>query len=56
MNLKFYFDSLLEKPIEIIGQSSTGFAITENGVPGSSDAYVIMDTAIRALHPYFITT
>ncbi len=46
MNLKFYFDSLLEKPIEIIGQSSTGFAITENGSPGSSGAYVTMNTAI----------
>ena len=47
MNLKFYAESLLEKSIEIIGKSSTGFAITENGVPGTPGAYVTIDTGIE---------
>ena len=47
MNLKFYAESRLENSIEIIGKSSTGFAITQNGVPGSPGAYVIIDTGIE---------
>jgi hypothetical protein len=47
MNLKFYAESLLEKSIEIIGKSSTGFAITQDGVPGSPGAYVTVDTEIE---------
>jgi hypothetical protein len=53
MNLKFYADSGLEKSIEIIGQASTGFSITESGVPGFSGAYVSIDTAISDIPTVF---
>jgi hypothetical protein len=47
MNLNFYDESLLEKSIGIIGKSSTGFVVTRDGVPGSPDAYVTIDTEIE---------
>ena len=53
MNVKFYADSLLEKSIEIVGKSSTGFAIIQNGVPGSPGAYVTINTAIEDTPPTF---
>ena len=53
MSLKFYAESQLEKSIAIIGKSSTGFAITQNGVPGSPGAYVTVDTEIVDTPPTF---
>jgi hypothetical protein len=46
MKLNFYSDSLLDKQIPVVGKSSTGFVITENGIPGDPGSYLKIDTAL----------
>ena len=46
MKLNFYSDSLLNKEIPVVGKSSTGFVITENGILGNPGSYLKIDTSL----------
>ena len=45
MDLKFYSDSNCTRRIDIIGSSDDGYAISRDGTPGTSGAYVALDTS-----------
>ena len=47
MELVFYYDKKLTKRIDLIGSSLEGFLITRSGLPGISDSYVSINTAVQ---------
>lgn len=59
MDLKFYEDGNFDRQVELIGDLNSGFAITRDGTPGTSGAFVSLDTNIKTfpkvLHYNLIT-
>jgi hypothetical protein len=45
MDIDFYYDSEFSRKIGVIGNVIDGFALSKNGIPGTSESYIQIDTS-----------